>query len=1458
MAKKSFAVPIIAMLSVLGMSGCSELTSAIAPSIGENGNWVVAGTDTGIAAQGPKGEDGVAPTISINEDGYWVINGTATNIYAQGKDGKDGNPGETPTVSINDDGFWFINGVVTSISAQGKDGKDGNPGETPSISINDDGYWVINGTVTNVSAKGSDGAPGAPGQTPTIEIGIDNCWWINGVSTGVSAVGSDGAPGTPGAQGDPGENGAEGKSAFEIFMEYYPHYSGTEADWIKGVADGTLAANMPKAGHNGDWTYNSETGKIERICSECGAYESKDASLPGFVSFEIGETSVDGFYEIINDATYPWTYDAATGTWKSGNKGVHSSSSTLKIKSLIAGATVSFHVHASGEGSSTLYDYFSTSTTIGASCNINGTRIGTPSGQDRDGEFTFDEANSEGSLSFTKDSSGQAGEDEATVTELKMNVPLDAIDNDHMPSVVVVNFDSCNGDADTQQTIWSGTGVTLPTPTRAGYIFDGWFSDAACTVPAPATFDASCTLYAKWVVAHKVTIVDMSPGADDLIISVAHNGTLDIETPVDDEKLFGGFFVAPSCAAGFEFDITTPIKRDTIIYCKWTDAPAYCGSYGGSNIYGYNFGENRSASLTISPSGVMSGTYSGTVSGIDDDGCLIVTGTNDKLYVIDDMIIGVSAMGLDDDFYVFVKGKQPSSSENKFIFNTAISNTGAVANNKGRIFSVDRDGVVTNYCIFGDTFYKNVSVSSLDNDFVIGTAADTYGKDICVKDEFGNVITTQIKRLSVADDYGVYTDSESHVLKVYGDNSTISLDGELITATKDSSGVYSFVEYSERKTVTSYRASSSWYNMNYDADKGCWVHDDYSGSSHVYTDTPYTDPDIVWRRENNVFVFGEDKVAGNAFVTLVGDSFEVSRPTFTVTAHIGDVATSTTLRVGNAVVLPTPEVPANQQFEGWFTNPQFDGEPVTQMTTDGDVYAKIVNIYKLIVHKNLTEQDTTETIIFHANEIMTPPEVTLEGAEFLGWFTDPSCETPYVAEANVESVEIYAKWLKGKYANSAANWFDSFDPNEEFIDEITWEGGVYAWKMDTLEIDGVTYTGMKSGNYHSTTASTISVKFKADAVVSFDWFTAGESGYDYLRIYKNGNLIIDGKGKASSSYGNPDATPYHAPATVIIAAGDTLKFAFTQDSTYYEPDCGFIYNLSIAAPASANLTLNPNYDGGTPVVQQVGVGYVIDPADPAARDGFAFDGWYLEATCDTPFDPSTVMTSEGLTLYAKWVAAVNLTVHADNETVVMALKPNTAPDMSSFNKDGYIIQGYFAESTFENPVDISNGISADTEVYIKYLDATVFVGKYVGYNMMTSTLGKVKTGSDITNSSYRASFNESLVGEDSKASGKTITGYSDGVLTTTGGKMLCAIAQDGTVFLCNHYQGFRDTVSISGKDLMFAVNTGASYDGSVTIVNNQGDSNNWIVTVTKGGKVYTVNLDFAANTMSIVSVADAE
>ncbi len=304
------------MQGIQGEKGEDGHTPVI--TIGDNGNWYVDGTDTGIAATGAKGDKG--DKGDTGETGAKGDKGDKGDAGESGADGKDGVDGSTPYIGSN--GNWWIDGIDTGVLAQGTDGL------TPYIGSN--GNWFLGNTDTGVIAKAngiskivlsstngkvktyciyftngstftftvSDGSDGANGKTPY--IGSNGNWWIDNTDTNVLAEGttivsisltsSDGnvdtytielsngdkytftiTNGTNGkdgkdgntpyigsngnwwigekdtgvhAQGEKGDTGATGKSAYEIYCEEHPTYTGTEEEWLHSLINGDLADDI--------------------------------------------------------------------------------------------------------------------------------------------------------------------------------------------------------------------------------------------------------------------------------------------------------------------------------------------------------------------------------------------------------------------------------------------------------------------------------------------------------------------------------------------------------------------------------------------------------------------------------------------------------------------------------------------------------------------------------------------------------------------------------------------------------------------------------------------------------------------------------------------------------------------------------------------------------------------------------------------------------------------------------------------------------------------------------------------------------------------------------------------------------------------------------------------------------------------------------------------------------------
>ena len=167
------------------------------PFIGEDGNWWIGTTNTGVQAKGEDGKDG-----QNGEDGK------------DGQDGQDGQNGLTPF--IGEDGNWWIGTTNTGVKAAGTAGQD-----APVISIKKDGgkyYWVqvVDGVESWLTTDEGAKIPvnGADAVAPLLKVNARGYWMISydGGITYTEMKDDNGRPVK--ASGKNGSNGTDGDSFF--------------------------------------------------------------------------------------------------------------------------------------------------------------------------------------------------------------------------------------------------------------------------------------------------------------------------------------------------------------------------------------------------------------------------------------------------------------------------------------------------------------------------------------------------------------------------------------------------------------------------------------------------------------------------------------------------------------------------------------------------------------------------------------------------------------------------------------------------------------------------------------------------------------------------------------------------------------------------------------------------------------------------------------------------------------------------------------------------------------------------------------------------------------------------------------------------------------------------------------------------------------------------------------------
>lgn len=157
--------------------------------------------------------------------------------------------------------------------------------------------------------KGDNGLDGIDGKTPY--IGENGHWWVGDIDTNVFAEGIKGDKGDSGDKGEPGsdgKDGVDGKSAYQLYIESHPEYTGSEEQWLEDLINGNLGNKIV---HTVSFDSNGGTYVADQI-----VYHGEKAIKPKVSKY--GYT-LDGWYidqEKWNFNGFSVTYDVVlTAKW---------------------------------------------------------------------------------------------------------------------------------------------------------------------------------------------------------------------------------------------------------------------------------------------------------------------------------------------------------------------------------------------------------------------------------------------------------------------------------------------------------------------------------------------------------------------------------------------------------------------------------------------------------------------------------------------------------------------------------------------------------------------------------------------------------------------------------------------------------------------------------------------------------------------------------------------------------------------------------------------------------------------------------------------------------------------------------------------------------------------------------------------------------------------------------------
>ena len=121
----------------------------------------------------------------------------------------------------------------------------------------------------------------------------------------------------------------------------------------------------------------------------------------------------------------------------------------------------------------------------------------------------------------------------------------------------------------------SGTLASLPTPTRTGHKFEGWFTAETDgdEVTLSTVFSEDTTIYAKWMPIYIVTFTYTTPNGSTITVAtdtVSIGGTLS-SLPTPNTRIgyaFNGWFMEET--GGEQVTTSTVFTQNTTIYAHWT------------------------------------------------------------------------------------------------------------------------------------------------------------------------------------------------------------------------------------------------------------------------------------------------------------------------------------------------------------------------------------------------------------------------------------------------------------------------------------------------------------------------------------------------------------------------------------------------------------------------------------------------------------------------------------------------------------------------------------------------------------------------------------------------------------------------------------------------------------------------------------------------------------------------
>lgn len=354
----------------------------------------------------------------------------------------------------------------------------------------------------------------------------------------------------------------------------------------------------------------------------------------------------------------------------------------------------------------------------------------------------------------------------------------------------------------------------------------------------------------------------------------------------------------------------------------------------------------------------------------------------------------------------------------------------------------------------------------------------------------------------------------------------------------------------------------------------------------------------------------------------------------------------------------------------------------------------------------MTSPASNIVVVNDGSLVEKPQGLSKEGNTFDGWYTDNTFNTNFYFKHDLISADtdIYAKWIP-----NVTQYTVTLNPNNNTAetDAIAGIESGASINIGTPESYNFTipagkqFDGWQIGDNKYAAGQNFTVTSNLTAVAQ--WIDA-ETVYDIIYDFNGGNRSEEGSYvEHSVAYGMILSKANLIDNLGVTAPEGKKLDAVMINGTRYELDSTYVLNTNSniqylwkdIAQETFSATFELNYESPNVLMtlNNLASGSKVNEPNPGpTRNGFTFEGWYIDQTCTTPFDFENDTITANTVIYAKWNENITqkITFQLDNATVsgnVITFNVDGTDVTATVSGSGYTINGNNLEV---NLPDINN------------------------------------------------------------------------------------------------------------------------------------------------------------------------